>query len=87
MVQFIPGLGLLNRLALDAQAADPGQAPESSPGLVGAVAYNPFLTAVQMTPDTGVAVYPDSTLEVFGSGSANLVDGSNITSISLEAGR
>jgi cyanophycinase len=83
MVQFIPGLGLLNRLALDAQPASPDRQTASTPRLTLAVAHNPFLTPVQMASNTGVVVYPDSTLEVFGSGIAHLVDGSNITSISL----
>jgi cyanophycinase-like exopeptidase len=43
------------------------------------VAYNPFLIGVALDPDTGVVIYANSTLEVFGAGNALVVDGWRVT--------
>jgi cyanophycinase-like exopeptidase len=39
------------------------------------VTYNPFLHGIALGPNTGFVVYANSTLEVFGAGSALVVDG------------
>lgn len=100
LIQFAPGLGIVNRLALDCDpAAEPGNTEPGSTEpaaaqpaghfrthlsrLLTAVAYNPFLIGIALDPDTGAVVYPDSTLEIFGAGSAMLVDGWQITHTDL----
>lgn len=60
---FGPGLGLVNRLAVDTPRGDAAEAR-----LAAAVACNPFLVAVSLAPGAGVAVYPDTTMECFGAG-------------------
>lgn len=79
LIQFAPGLGLVNRLLLY-NSSDPqeGLALRLS-RLLSAVAYNPFLVGVSLEVDTGVVVYPDTTLEVFGFNSALIVDGAQIS--------
>lgn len=78
LIQFAPGLGIINRLVLDvANGAEGLQAGLSR--LLTAVAYNPFLVGVNLEPGVGVAIYAESTLEVFGTGSVLLVDGAGIS--------
>jgi cyanophycinase len=89
LLQFAPGLGIINRLVLDVGHLDMDKRAGASPGaqplpaglsrLLTAVAYNPFLVGVGLAPSTGVAVYPDSTLEVFGEGSVLVVDGAGMS--------
>lgn len=87
LIQFAPGLGIINRLALDYNdevAKDVGTHYRTHLNrLLTAVAYNPFLIGLALDPDTGAAVYADSTLEIFGAGSAMLVDGWQITHTNL----
>ncbi|MCB0045939.1 MAG: cyanophycinase [Caldilineaceae bacterium] len=79
LIQFAPGLGIVNRLLLDS-SNDPAEGPAMRLSrLLAAVAHNPFLVGVSLEADTGVAVYADTTLEVFGRNSALIVDGSEIT--------
>lgn len=74
-VQFAPGLGLINRLGLDLQL-DPQSTPQvRQMRLATAVAYNPFLIGVGIAVETGVAIYADTTLEVFGRNDVLVVDG------------
>ena len=78
-VQFAPGLGIVNRVALDA-AHLPGEAVhEATSRLLIAVAYNPFLVGMRLEHDTGAVIYPDTTMEIFGEHNALLVDGATIT--------
>jgi cyanophycinase len=79
LIQFAPGLGLVNRMLLY-NSSDPneGLAIRLS-RLLTAVAYNPFLVGVSLEVDTGVVIYPDTTLEIFGQNSALLVDGEKIS--------
>jgi len=79
LIQFAPGLGLVNRLLLY-NSSDPkeGLALRLS-RLLSAVAYNPFLVGVSLEVDTGIVVYPDATLAVFGNNSALIVDGAQIS--------
>lgn len=74
-VQFAPGLGVINRVLLDATSNDPERQAFSLGRLLSAVAYNPFLVGMHLQADTGAVVYPNSVLEVFGDRSALLVDG------------
>ena len=78
LIQFAPGLGIINRLVLDV-ADNAGELHTGLGRLLTAVAYNPFLVGVNLVPGTGVAIYAESTLEVFGEGSVLLVDGAGMT--------
>jgi cyanophycinase len=75
LIQFAPGLGIVNRLALDCDDEIGSHFRTHLSRLLTAVAYNPFLIGVALDPDTGAVIYPDSTLEIFGAGSAMVVDG------------
>lgn len=83
-IQFAPGLGMVNRVVVEAgnAAADFGsQQPLGR--LLTAVGYNPFLTGVSLEPGAGAALYANGQLEVFGEGTALVVDGSGMTHTSL----
>jgi cyanophycinase len=84
LVQFAPGLGLINRLVLDVANVMPDNQssnylPRTLSTLLTAVAYNPFLIGLGLEPSVGVVVYPDSTLEVFGEGSILVIDGAGMS--------
>ncbi|MBX3012764.1 MAG: hypothetical protein KF832_14710 [Caldilineaceae bacterium] len=77
LIQFAPGLGMVNRLLL---AIEPQPQPllGGLAALLTAIAYNPFLVGVEIAQDTGLVIYPDTTLEVFGQ-QVVIVDGNTIT--------
>jgi cyanophycinase len=79
LIQFAPGLGIVNRLALDCDEETGSHFRTHLSRLLTAVAYNPFLIGMALDPDTGAVLYADSTLEIFGAGSAMIVDGWQIT--------
>ncbi|MFN8464795.1 MAG: cyanophycinase [Caldilineaceae bacterium] len=87
LIQFAPGLGIINRLALDCNDEVATEAGThfrvQLSRLLTAVAYNPFLIGLALDPDTGAAVYANSTLEIFGAGSALIVDGWQMTHTNL----
>ena len=83
LIQFAPGLGIINRLALDCDDEVGSHFRTHLSRLLTAVAYNPFLIGLALDPDTGAAVYADSTLEIFGAGSAMIVDGWQMTHTDL----
>lgn len=83
LIQFAPGLGIINRLALDCDDEVGSHFRTHLSRLLTAVAYNPFLIGLALDPDTGVAVYANSTLEIFGAGSAMVVDGWQMTHTDL----
>lgn len=85
LIQFAPGLGLVNRLALDVEQNAGVDLHSGLARLLTAVAYNPFLIGVSLEADTGIVVYPDTTLEVFGRHNVLVVDGGPITHTSLHA--
>lgn len=85
LIQFAPGLGLVNRLALDVEPHATTDLHSGLARLLTAVAYNPFLVGVSLEADTGIVVYPDTTLEVFGRYNVIVVDGGPITHTSLHA--
>jgi len=83
-IQFAPGLGMINRVVVEAgeSAADFGN--QASLGrLLTAVGYNPFLTGISLEPGAGAALYANGQIEIFGSGTALVVDGSALTHTSL----
>ncbi len=84
LIQFAPGLGLINRLVLDvahveAEHQNRQHLPMALSTLLTAVAYNPFLIGLGLEPGVGVAVYADSTVDVFGEGSVLLIDGAGMS--------
>ncbi len=83
LIQFAPGLGIINRVAFDCDEELGSHFRTHLSRLLTAVAYNPFLIGVALDPDTGAVIYANSTLEVFGAGSALVVDGWRITHTDL----
>lgn len=79
LIQFAPGLGIVNRLVLDVEQEADIDLHGGVARLLAAVAYNPFLVGVSIEADTGIAVYPDTTLEVFGMNNVLIVDGNSIS--------
>ena len=86
LVRFAPGLGLVNRLTIDCDEEAGSHFRTHLPRLLTAVAYNPFLIGVALDPNTGLVLYANSTLEVFGPGSALVVDGWRIEHSSIYEG-
>lgn len=78
LIHFAPGLGMVNRLLLAIQP-DPQPADQQLASLLTALAYNPFLVGVDIAPDTGIVIYPDTTLEVFGANNVLIVDGHTVS--------
>lgn len=51
--------------------------------LLNAVAYNPFLVGIGIKPGSALALYPDNSVEAFGSDNILVVDGSQITATNI----
>ena len=85
LIHFAPGLGMVNRLLLAVQP-QPQPASHHLASLLTALAYNPFLVGVDIAPDTGIVIYPDATLEVFGTNNVLLVDGNTVSHTDLMDG-
>ncbi|MBE2238803.1 MAG: cyanophycinase [Caldilineaceae bacterium] len=83
LIRFAPGLGIVNRMTVDCDGEAGTNIRTHLPRLLTAVAYNPFLIGVALDPDTGVVLYANSVLEVFGAGSALIVDGAHIEECNL----
>lgn len=77
LAQFAPGLGIINRVLLEADTTTNWQTDLGR--LLSAVAQNPFLVGISLEAGTGAVVYPDSTLEVFGEQRVLIVDGGQIS--------
>lgn len=82
-VTFAPGLGLLNRLAVDASATRAPLPDEHCARLLAAVGTNPFLIGVGLEPDSAVILYSDDTLLAMGGNAVTVVDGAEITEVDL----
>ncbi len=82
-VQIAPGLGIVNRVALDASLEESGPPAVGLGRLLAAVAYNPFLAGVVLEAETGVVIRPNAVMEVFGARSALVVDGSALEAATL----
>lgn len=85
MIRFAPGLGVVNRVTVDCDEEAGSNIRTHLPRLLTAVAYNPFLVGVALDPNTGIAIYANSALEVFGNGSALIVDGWQVEETALYA--
>lgn len=83
LIQFAPGLGIVNRLILDGVAGREDSAGDRISRLLTAIAYNPFAVGVSLEADTGIVVYPNSTLEVLGRNNAIIIDGSGLIETNL----
>lgn len=75
LVAFGPGLGLVNRLVVDANNSTPEHDIASHNRLVAAVAANPFLIGVGLAAGSAAILYPDNTLQASGPNTLTLVDG------------
>jgi cyanophycinase len=82
-VTFAPGLGLVNRLVVDAvhpdAAHDAALADAHQTRLLAAVATNPFLVGVSLVPGSAIILYADNTLTAMGDGPVTVIDGQEIT--------
>lgn len=79
LIQFAPGLGITNRVAVDSIPSDQAGTWMQLARLLNAVAYNPFLIGIGLKTDAGVVIYPDNSLEVFGQNNVLVVDGAGMT--------
>jgi cyanophycinase len=75
VLHFTPGLGLINRIVFGRHTTSDLHTGQMVNDLLQIVAPNPFVVAVQLAENSGVAVYPDTTLEVFGINQVFLLDG------------
>lgn len=83
-VSFAPGLGLLNRLAVDATAGTAPLPDTHVARLLGAVGANPFLIGVGLEPDSAVILYSDDTLLAVGANAVTVIDGAEISASDLD---
>jgi cyanophycinase len=87
LIQFAPGLGLVNRTIIDmgTESNEDAKTPGNSPAqerlgrLLTAVSYNPFLVGISLESDTGAALYADTSITVFGRHSMLVVDAAGVT--------
>lgn len=79
LIQFAPGLGITNRVAVDSIPSDRAGTWMQLARLLNAVAYNPFLLGIGLKTDSGVIIYPNNHLEVFGQNNVLVVDGAGMT--------
>src|SRR5215475_961835 len=80
-VRLAPGLGLTNRFIIDQHFRQRDRLGR----LCTALAYNPFAIGIGLDEDTAAFIGPDDTLEVEGSGSITVVDGSDVSYSSIDA--
>jgi cyanophycinase len=78
-VTFAPGLGLVNRLVVDATATASPLPEEHRTRVLAAVATNPYLVGVGLPAGSAAILYPDNTLVAMGAGVVTIVDGQEIT--------
>jgi cyanophycinase len=84
-ITFGPGLGLVNRLVVDANATSTAHSAGSRTRLLAAVASNPFLIGVGVAPGSAAILYPDNTLQANGPVALMIVDGQEIGDAHLDA--
>ena len=85
MVDFGPGLGLVNRLVLDATSSVTPLTMEHEQRLLAAVAANPFLIGVGLPAGSAAILYPDNTLQSAGPNPVTVVDGQSILTADIYA--
>ena len=74
-VRLSPGLGFLKNIIIDQHFTERGRISR----LITAVSYNPYNLGIGIDENTAIILNGEGMLEVFGSGSATIVDGSQIT--------
>lgn len=73
-VTMAPGLGLTNRFMLDYHFQQPGRLGR----LLTALSYNPFTIGIGIDEGSALFISPEEELQVYGKGSATLIDPSNL---------
>ena len=74
-VKLSPGLGFLKNIIIDQHFTERGRISR----LITAVSYNPYNLGIGIDENTAIILDGKGVLEVFGAGSATIVDGSKIT--------
>lgn len=74
-VRLSPGLGFLKNIIIDQHFTERGRISR----LITAVSYNPYNLGIGIDENTAIILDGKGILEVFGQGSATIVDGSEIT--------
>ncbi len=74
-VKLSPGLGFLKNVIIDQHFTERGRISR----LITAVSYNPYNLGIGIDENTAIILNGNGSLEVFGAGSATIVDGSQIT--------
>ncbi len=74
-VRLSPGLGFLKNIIIDQHFTERGRISR----LITAVSYNPYNLGIGIDENTAIILDNEGVLEVFGSGSATIVDGSQIS--------
>lgn len=74
-VRLSPGLGILRHIIIDQHFSERGRLSR----LISAVSYNPRQLGIGIDENTAVILSKGGTLEVFGTGTVTIVDGSLIT--------
>ena len=74
-VRLSPGLGFLKNIIIDQHFTERGRMSR----LITAVSYNPYNLGVGIDENTAIIVDGEGILQVFGQGSATIVDGSQIS--------
>ena len=74
-VKLSPGLGFLKNIIIDQHFSERGRISR----LITAVSYNPYNLGIGIDENTAIILDGKGVLEVFGEGSATIVDGSEIT--------
>jgi cyanophycinase len=70
-----PGLGLTNAAIIDQHFSERNRLGR----LLSAIALNPFLLGVGIDENTAAFIGPDNLVEIVGSGTVTIVDGSDMT--------
>jgi cyanophycinase len=74
-VRMSPGLGFLKNIIIDQHFTERGRISR----LITAVSYNPYNLGIGIDENTAIILDGQGKLEVYGAGSATVVDGSQIT--------
>lgn len=74
-VRLSPGLGFLKNIIIDQHFTERGRISR----LITAVSYNPYNLGIGIDENTAIILDSSGVLEVYGAGSATIVDGSKIT--------
>jgi cyanophycinase len=74
-VKLSPGLGFLKNIIIDQHFTERGRISR----LITAVSFNPYNLGIGIDENTAIILNSEGILEVYGTGSATIVDGSQIT--------